>query len=635
MIVYDGVKSDFLNSVVSGTIALEIKSNILARMGRHTLTSEFMAWENSMQYMYMVMDDPEIPANSGVAIEYNVPQTAKRVDFMVSGYDAEGRPGLVIIELKQWSQLEKVMSSEALVRTFTGGALREVVHPSYQAWSYAQLIADYNAAVQDSRVRLRPCAFLHNYRRQDHDDPLDDGQYSDYTAVAPAFTKGQAKELRALIKKSVRRGDDKEILYLVDHGKIRPSKSLQNAVASMIDGNQEFVMIDEQRVAFEKILKLSAKSQKDHKKRTIICQGGPGTGKSVVAVQLLAELTRRGQFAQYVSKNQAPRQVYLQKLRGEKRLTGVEQMFKGSAGYVDIGRDMINTLIADEAHRLERRSQYTRNTGNENQIKEIIHAAKCSVFFIDESQRVTVSDIGSVAEIRKWAEFEGSEVTELELVSQFRCNGSNGYLAWLDDLLEIRKTANYNLEGLDFAITLCDSPEDLRRFILEKDKTARNHARILAGYCWEWKKEGRNDPDHHDIKIGDFEISWNLADGVYATRDASVNEAGCIHTTQGLEFDYVGVIIGDDLRYENGHVVTDFTKRASTDQSIRGLKKMHRENPEAAAKLADEIIKNTYRTLLTRGMKGCYIYCTDPGLRAYIRGRINAAARGSAFSRPR
>ena len=220
---------------------------------------------------------------------------------MVSGYDAHGKPGMVIVELKQWSKLEKVENTEALVETFTGGAMRKVVHPSYQAWSYAQLITDYNAAVQDSHVKLAPCVFMHNYIRKDN-DPLDDSQYEAYTSEAPAFTRGQVSDLREFIKKCVRTGDRKEVLYMVDHGAIRPSKSLQNAIASMIEGNEEFIMIDEQRVVYEEIIKLSTKCMRDHKKRTVICKGGPGTGKSVIAVRLLAELTQRGQFVQYVIK---------------------------------------------------------------------------------------------------------------------------------------------------------------------------------------------------------------------------------------------------------------------------------------------------------------------------------------------
>lgn len=620
MIVYDGLKSDFLRSVENDTIAMEIENRILEKMGKHTPENEFVSWVNSLTHVYKVMTDPEIPTDAGVAIEYNIPQTAKRVDFMVSGYDADQQPHVVIIELKQWSKLDKVDATDALVETFTGNAKRKVVHPSYQAWSYAQVISDYNSAVQDEAVRLNPCAFLHNYIRKDN-DPIDDAQYDAYTCEAPAFTMGQVADLRAFIKKCVKTGDKKEILYLVDHGKIRPSKSLQDSISSMLKGNKEFIMIDEQKVAYDEILNYSAKCQKDYKKRTIICQGGPGTGKSVIAINLLAELTRRGQFVQYVSKNSAPRQVYASKLKGQVKKSSVDNMFKGSGMYTETGKNMIHTLLVDEAHRLNEKSGMFHNMG-ENQIKEVIHSAMCSVFFIDESQRVTMDDIGSVAEIEKWAKTEGSEVIYMELKSQFRCNGSNGYLAWLDDVLAIRETANYNLEGLDYEVRLCDSPEEVRSLILERNQVA-NRARILAGYCWNWPKDSRKDTNFHDIKIGDFGISWNLDDGqAFALSPNSVNEAGCIHTTQGLEFDYVGVIVGDDIRYEDGHVVTDFTKRAKTDQSLKGIKKLFDENPEAAKARADEIIKNTYRTLMTRGMKGCFIYCTDPGMREYIRERL-------------
>ena len=619
MLVYEGLKKDFLYSVESDKIAEEIENSILEKLGRHTGESEFNSWIHSMEYMYKVLNDDAIPENAGIAIEYNIPQTAKRVDFMVSGYDAAHKPGMVIIELKQWSKLEKVEDT-ALVNTFTGHANRNVVHPSYQAWSYAQLISDYNTSVQDQKIQLRPCSYLHNYVRKDC-DPLDDAQYDDYTKEAPAFTKGQVFDLRRFIEKTVKYGDDKAILYEIDHGKIKPSKSLQNAIASMLKGNPEFIMIDEQRVVYEEVLQLSAKCQEDHKKRTIICEGGPGTGKSVIAVQLLSALTNRGQFVQYVSKNSEPRKVYAAKLKGSIKKSSVDNMFKGSGSYTEIGNNVINTLLVDEAHRLNEKSGMFQNLG-ENQIKEIIHSAMCSVFFIDESQRVTMKDIGSISEIEKWAKEEDSEVYYMKLLSQFRCNGSNGYLSWVDDVLQIRETANFNLDGLDYDIEVFDTPQEVLDKIKEKNKIA-NKARLLAGYCWQWPSKYRKDTTYHDIQIGDFGISWNLDNGkAFAIDENSVNEAGCIHTTQGLEFDYVGVIIGDDLRYEDGKIITDFEKRASTDQSIKGIKKLYKENKEEALQRADEIIKNTYRTLMTRGMKGCYVYCTDTNLRNYLKNRV-------------
>ncbi|MBR0396653.1 MAG: DUF2075 domain-containing protein [Eubacterium sp.] len=622
MIVYEGVKSSFLQSVEYDEIAIEIEQNILEKMGRHTPKSEFRSWENSLTYMYKVLNDTQIPDDAGIAIEYNIPQTSKRVDFLISGYNAQEKEGVAIVELKQWETIKPVESVDALVETFTGGANRTVVHPSYQAWSYAQLIRDYNAVVQDDEISLNPCVCMHNYIRHES-DPIDLERYAPYYEEAPVFTKGQLASLRDFIRKIVVKGDNKEILYRIEKGKIRPSKSLQNAIASMLKGNREFIMIDEQKVAYENILRLSEQCQKDFKKRTVIVRGGPGTGKSVIAVNLLAELTQRDQLVQYVSKNSAPRDVYKQKLKGTIKVSSIDNMFKGSGTFTETGCNMIHTLLVDEAHRLNEKSGMFHNKG-ENQIKEIIHSTFCSVFFIDESQRVTMDDIGSVEEIKKWADAEGSIVCEMELLSQFRCNGSDGYLAWLDHTLGIRDTANYDLEGIDFDIRVLDTPQEVRSLIIEKNKAA-NRARMLAGYCWEWDKKQANNTDYHDIRIGDFEMSWNLNGGApFAVSETSVNEIGCIHTSQGLEFDYVGVIIGDDLRYENGSVVTDFTKRARTDQSLKGIKKLYKEAPEKAEARADEIIRNTYRTLLTRGMKGCYIYCTDKGLRDYLRDRLAA-----------
>lgn len=620
MIVYDGIKSEFLNSVMNGTIAEEVRQRIFEKMGRTTPKSEFDSWKNSLSRMYMVLADTSIPDHAGIAIEYNVPQTSKRVDFIVSGYDADNQSNAVIIELKQWDELKKVDGKDALVETYTGGGLREVVHPCYQVWSYATLIRDYNKTVQDQNIVLSPCAYLHNYALKEN-DPILDEQYKEYIEEAPVFCERDALKLREFIHRFIQKGDDKKILYEIDHGKIRPSKSLQNAISNMLKGNREFIMIDDQKVVYENILQLACKSQKDGKKRTIIVEGGPGTGKSVIAVQLLVGLTKKNQFVQYVSKNQAPRNVYKAKLKGTVKLSSVDNMFRGSASYVHVGKDQINTLIVDEAHRLEERSQYTKKTGNENQIKEIINASKCSVFFIDESQRVTMSDIGSVDEIKKWAKAESSEITQLKLLSQFRCNGSDGYLAWVDNTLEIQPTANYNLEDIDYDIRVLDSPLEVRELIIEKNKI--NHrSRMLAGYCWDWIRDGKNNSKVHDIKIGDFEMSWNLGNSIFALDETSIDEIGCIHTSQGLEFDYVGLIIGDDMRYENHHIVTDFSKRAKTDQSMKGIKKLDKQDHCKAEEKADEIIKNTYRTLMTRGMKGCYIYCTDQNLRNYLKQKI-------------
>lgn len=620
MIIYRDTKNNFANSVEQQEMADILNHSIYEKMHRKTAKNELESWKNSLNYMYMVLNDSAIPGDTGIAIEYNIPQTSKRVDFIISGLDQERKGSVVIVELKQWSELKAVNGKDALVETFTGGANRQVVHPSYQAWSYAALIKDYSMYVQNQNVELKPCAYLHNYEVTDN-DPLYAPQYQIYLEDAPAFTKKDISRLREFIKKSIVYGDKGETIYQIDSGKIRPSKSLQDSIASMVKGNDEFIMIDDQKVVYERILDLARQSVKDQKKRVVIIKGGPGTGKTVVAINLLSKLTNEGMFVQYTSKNSAPRSVYLTKLKGVLRKSSVDNMFKGSGSYVDAPRNAVDVVLADEAHRLNDKSGLFHNQG-ENQIKEIIAAAKCSVFFIDEEQRVTLNDIGSVNEIRQWAFQQRAEVFEDELVSQFRCNGSDGYLSWLDNTLEIKETANYDMDGIDYDIRIMNSPQEVYDLIVQKNK-GTNKSRMLAGYCWNWIKQGQNDPNVFDIEIQDFKKSWNLHNTqTWAIDEDSVDQIGCIHTSQGLEFDYAGVIIGPDMRYENDHIVTDYTQRASTDQSLKGIKKIAKQNPEEAAKTADEIIKNTYRTLMTRGMKGCYVYCCDEGLAEYLKSSI-------------
>lgn len=622
MIVYEATKELFIADVIQDKIRDRIDKKFYEKMGYHTSESERNAWENSMQYMLKVLYNSKIPNTSGIAIEFRIPNTSKRVDFIISGKDERLKNTAVIVELKQWQEAEIVSEKDAIVKTYTGHALREVAHPSYQAWSYATTIEDYNENVQEKNIDLHPCAYLHNYLPVEPPTILSE-VYKEYLDRAPAFIHGDVERLQDFISKYIKYGDNKETLYLIENGKIRPSKALQDVLSGMLKGNREFVMIDDQKVVYETAFNMAKKSHEDGKKRVLIVEGGPGTGKSVVAVNLLVNLTNENMLCQYVTKNSAPREVYAAKLSGQMRKNRINNLFKGSGAFVDEVSNQFDALIVDEAHRLNKKSGMFQNLG-ENQIKEIINASKFSVFFIDESQRVTLKDNGSIEEINKYIKEFNAESEILELQSQFRCNGSDGYIAWLDNVLQIRETANDTFD-IDYDIRICDTPNEVRDLIFEKNKE-NNKARLLAGYCWDWIKEGKNKTDVFDIKIPeyDFAMSWNLGNSTtWAIDPESVNEIGCIHTSQGLEFDYVGVIIGEDLRYENGKIVTDYTKRAKTDQSLKGINKMVVEDEEKAEKVASEIIKNTYRTLLSRGQKGCYIYCEDKKLNEYLRKRIN------------
>lgn len=623
MLVYEGIKSGFIDDVNLNRIVDKIYDRYKQFFGR-TTESQLNSWKNSMQYMRGVLDDKEIPDNAGVAIEFNIPTTSKRIDFILSGRDNNKKDSVIIIELKQWETCEAVSGKDGIVSTFTGGGVREVAHPSYQAMSYANLIRDFNETVQLDDIGLYPCAFLHNYDLRDN-DPICSEQYQEYINQAPMFGTNDFEKLRRFIKKYITEGDDRELLYKIENGRIRPSKRLQDSLAKMLQGNKEFNMIDEQKVVYEDAIRMAIDTVGNNSKNVLIVQGGPGTGKSVLAINLLVELTKRHMTCFYVTKNAAPRAVFKDRLKGTYKLSFIDNLFQGSGQFTESETNEVDVLVVDEAHRLNAKSGMFQNLG-ENQIKEIINTANFSIFFIDEDQKVTLKDIGSVDEIKKYANELGAGIRIVELESQFRCNGSDGYLSWLDNVLEIRKTANYDLDDFQYDFKVIDSPNELRRLIEEKNRE-NNKSRLVAGYCWNWISEGKNNSNIHDIVIPEynFEMSWNLGNSqTWAIDPSSVNEVGCIHTCQGLEFDYVGVIIGNDIRYENGQIITDYGKRASTDQSLKGITKIANEyGQDEANRIADRIIKNTYRTLMTRGMKGCYVYCADKNLQNYLKSKIN------------
>lgn len=618
MIVYTANKQEFISDVKSEKIHEIIHSQFQRKLLRKASKSEVLSWQNSMQRMLPVLEDSEIPDDSGVHIEYNLPSTSKRIDFILTGRDAENREKAVIIELKQWSEVEKT-DKDGVVKTWLGGTVKEANHPSYQAWSYAAHIQDFNQTVRDEDIGLEPCAFLHNMNSE---SVIRDSFYEPHLKNAPVFISRDAKLLSDFLKKHVKYGDSTEIMYRIENGKIKPSKHLADALASMMKGNREFILLDDQKLAYETAVKL-AMGIASGRKQTLLINGGPGTGKSVLAINMLVEFINRGFVAHYVSKNAAPRAVYKAKLTGTLTQSRISNLFKGSGSYYDCTSNSIDILIVDEAHRLNAKSGLYSNLG-ENQIKELIDVAKLTVFFIDEDQRVTLKDIGHADEIKDWALQLKSIVHEISLQSQFRCNGSDGYLAFTDDLLQIRQTANPDIEGLGYEIRVFDNPLELKKQVLLKN--SENKARIVAGYCWDWKS--KKNPNAFDIEFPEFKFKaqWNLgSDGsTWAIAKNSVDQIGCIHTCQGLEFDYVGVIIGPDLVVRDGVVITNGFKRSKNDQSIKGFKSQFKSNPEEAALRVDAIIKNTYRTLMTRGQKGCFIYCTDKETNDYFKARINA-----------
>ena len=452
MIVYSATKQEFNNDVLLNLISDKILNKLKEKNIHGGEEAEYRAWQNSLVFMRNVLDDVEIPNDASVAIEYQIPRTSKRVDFIISGADNNNKDNVIVVELKQWDKVEKI-ADEMLhsVKAFTGGANRMVSHPSYQAYSYAVFIRNSSEQVQDNDIRIIPCAYLHNYEPK-YLDQLNDKIYEIWYNEAPFFIKNQVLDLRNFIKKFItKKSNDGELLYKIDNGRIRPSKALQDCLVSLMKGNKEFMLLDEQAVVFDMCIKTMKQCQKDLKKRTIIIQGGPGTGKSVLAINLLKNFISQSYNASYVTKNSAPREAYLKLLSKSdlKKEVNIKQLFRSPFGLCKTPANYYDCLIVDEAHRLVK--QMYGDFQGQNQIMECINSSLLTIFLIDENQKITTKDIGSIDEIKRWGLQLGSRVIINEattLTSQFRCNGSDTYIQLLNNILQIGESVDIDVNAL-------------------------------------------------------------------------------------------------------------------------------------------------------------------------------------------
>lgn len=617
MIIYENTLGQFKQDVILNQISDKIIQNMRDKRVSGGSFGEQRSWENSLHFLKDALDCPEISNDCSVAIEYNIPQTSKRVDFMILGSDKNNKDNIVIIELKQWAKVQKVddYSKHSILSDLKSN--EPTAHPSYQVFSYKSLIVNYCEDIKSDRDMLHPCAYLHNMDEK-YRTILEDNIYSEWIDEAPVFLKKDVLKLRNFVSQYVNaKASDGTLLYKIEHGRIKPQKSLQDSIDSMLCGNEEFKMIDDQVVAYDIIMKTIKQSTLDNRKHVLIIQGGPGTGKSVLAINVLANcITKLGLNASYITKNSAPRNCYNSLLTNgnAKRQVDLKLAIKSPHSLPFIPTNGLDVGIFDEAHRMQQKPFMYK--GND-MLNDAIKACRVSVFFIDEDQRITVDDCYSIDSIKEVARQYNAiiDIDKFELKSQFRCNGSDGYIAFLDNLLGIRETANKCFDLEDYTIKVFDDP-NIMRDELRALNNINNKSRIVAGYCYDWNV--KNKRGEWDIILeNDFKAKWNLEnDSIWAINPKSFEQVGCIHTCQGMEFDYVGVIIGKDLVYNDGKIITNQKEISKDDKTskIRNCKDKV---------LADRLIKNTYKVLMSRGQKGCYIYCEDKNLSNYIKEMID------------
>lgn len=617
MIIYNKSLKDFKTDVTFNMMQSILLKTLREKGLSGGSASEINSWNNSLHFMKDVLDDSYFDNECQVAIEYNIPQTSKRVDFMIMGNNNE-EDHVVIIELKQWARVNKVDDNCDHSIMSDLRSHEPVAHPSYQAYSYKQLILDYcNDSISINNETLKPCAYLHNLS-EEYRPVIEDNLYHEWIEEAPVFLQSDVLKLRNFIKNYIKlKANDGSLLYKIEEGRLKPTKSLQDALDSMLCGNEEFHMIDEQVVAYDKIMKAIKESQNDSKKHVLIITGGPGTGKSVLAINILARCIIDLKLnASYITKNMAPRKCYANLLAkgNAKKMVNLQKAIQSPWCLPNTIYNGLDVGIFDEAHRMQKKPY--RYLGND-MLEDAIKASKVSIFFVDDDQRITINDKYDVNSIIMYAKKENAVIHKpYELTSQFRCDGSDGYISFLNNLLEIKQTANTNFEFNNLKVKIFDDPIKMRDELRELNKI-NNKTRMIAGYCYDWNV--KNKKGDRDITLPNgFKAKWNLAnDDHRAVNPNSFEEVGCIHTCQGMEFDYVGVFIGKDLYFKDGHVHTN-RNAISKDDKTSGIRLTSTSNEEA-----DKLIRRTYKVLLTRGIKGCYIYCEDEALRNYLKEKLN------------
>lgn len=647
-VIYNAPQEEFFTDVLLNQVSDKMLDNA-SKLNLKPGQSEIASWCNNAPKIKNLLELAGVK-DAYVTFEYLVPYNMKRIDCMIYGKDSAGKGNVVHLELKQWSN-EGVTPAESegnfsvdetakddsgviyKVHAVTGGGVRTVAHPSQQVRGYNDYLMGFVEVLSEKELSLTGAAYCYNYKRSNTaKNALYDSRYNHLLDQYRTYAGDEVRELAELIKKVLGNGDGFSVFNKMMKSPIRPSKKLLESAANLIhDGNANaFALIEDQIVARNIILDKIRNLQKHDRKSVVLVKGGPGTGKTVIALHLLALIAGNPKLqcnVHYATKSKPLLEgVRFQLPRGSK----AKLLFHNVTQYIPANCDenSIDVLMVDEAHRITKSSnnQYTpaEKRTDMTQIETLIRAAKVSVFFIDDKQAIRGVEIGSSSLIKEWARKYNAKIEEVELKSQFRCNGSDNYLDWLEHVLYNEpKAPLFDKDEFDFQVL--DSPKDLYEAIKNKNALSGMTARLCAGFCWPWSSDLGTDGDLvKDVQIGDFAMPWETKDTIknvpkgyvkwyeWAYKPEGIKQIGCIYTAQGFEFDYVGVIIGPDLYFDEKDGLVKTRIEESKDPVLK-----------RSGEGIDRYIRNIYRVLMSRGMKGCYVYICDVSLRKYVMVQLN------------
>ncbi len=626
-VIYSEHQDVFFKDILTNKIASKMKQNIQSNYNESVTTSEFRSWQNSPGAIKNLLELGGIK-DAYVSFEYLVPYTQMRIDCMLYGKDNSDKAHVIHIELKQWDAVKATNIEGNFVETFTGKPGNRVAHPSQQVKGYHNYLIGFVEVFEETNMGLFGCAYCHNYQKTNKEG-LFDPIYKDILDEYPTYAGNEIEDLAEKTKALIGGGGGNDVFNRFMQSPVSPSKKLLESASKIIENTSDFALLNDQIVARNIIRAKIKAADKYDEKSVIIIKGGPGTGKTVIALHLLAEIAGSKQKRSvFFSTKSKPLIEGIKNMI--KKNTTAKLLFTNLNQFIPsrVEANSVDVLIIDEAHRIGKTAnhQYTKAIDRTDltQIETLIRAAKTTIFFIDDKQVIRSAEIGSTDLIKEYAKKLNCAVEEVELVSQFRCNGSDNYLDWIEATLGHTSEKKILSTSGDYDFRIFSSPQELYNTLLEKNN-GKSTARLTAGFCWEWSKKVDSNGDLvKDVKIGDFAMPWETHGDInkppqgyvkwyeWAYKPEGIKQVGCIYTAQGFEFDYIGVIVGDDIKYdrENDCLVGDIT--ATKDPTL----KKGKEN-------FDEYVKNIYRVLMTRGMKGCYVYFTDEETRKYFESRLN------------
>jgi len=598
---------------LSKTLVEKLAAQMLFQMGNSPSPAERRSWENSLVEISELFIQCGL-GDVNLLVEYQLPYSSKRIDVIALGSSPKNEtPTVIAIELKQWSSASLVEGALDSLKIDSYGNT-PILHPAVQVSRYCEYLSDFNRFVSHEDTNLFGIAYLHNWM-DTNNSALDLIQPTSHGML---FTGNQKNKLKEFLTARISPKFSDQVTDDFLNSKIAPTKQLMQLAAEEVKNREQFRLLDEQQIAYSMVMKALRVAETSNTKTAVIITGGPGTGKSVIALSLLGELSRRGKTTLHATGSKAFRNS-LRKIAGA-RSPQVQKLFSYFNSFMSAERNSLDVIICDEAHRIRETSanRYTKadlRTGTP-QLHELLNVARVPVFLLDSNQVVRKGETGTPDYIEEEARELGLKVIRVDLDGQFRCGGSRLYETWLNGFLNLGHSEKVTwTKDPNFKVLVADSPEEieskLRQFESEGYKS-----RITAGYCWTWNDPNDDGSLPNDVKIGNWSKPWNvkgdrgvggyLSGELWAIDPKGFDQIGCVYTAQGFEYDWNAVIFGPDLVWRSGTWVAD--RSGSKDPAMRGIAPDHFET----------LVKNTYKVLLTRGLVGTLIYSVDEETQQYF-----------------